>query len=933
MSIRTEEVQLKISFLTPESQQIARAITDSKEYVKTIEQSKRAIADYEKELKKSNLSEEKRKAIQDKILLQQQQMDAALTKISASAKNIEKIDLTKVTPAQLTERARQLAAAMRNIPQSAPEYATLQTELVRVNAQMATMRAASNGVKQAGTGFLDGAAKSVKGFIASLGPIALAMIGIQTAFDGVKKLFSIGQDADALGAKMSAVFGDAAKIVNDFANTNANAIGLSRQEYKGLATDVADLLTPMGFTREEAANLSTTLVDQAGKLSLWTKGKVSTQEATEILNKSLLGERDALNSLGIDIKDSTIQQELKRKGLEKLTGESLRQAEALITLEQITKQSSNANEAFAKGTDNLAAKKAKLRAQIAELGSRIGGALVPAFDKVISVLIPVAQWILETGSRIAGLWQRAETLRAVFGGVFTFLGNVVSGFFSTIANGYDIVLSILEGDFTRMKEAFKRLMSGGSVATSEVKQVAAQEGQQLASAFGNGFDAQFAIVKGRAKKGAKELAEETTKAFEAAMKGAEATQKRVELEAEANRIRGISSEGEYQAALSTAEENGLRQRLDIYKRYGKSKETEALEARNRLLAIEQARATRLGFGTPAPLDTQAVPGAVSRTTDNNTDQRLGAADAASDVAQTALRNRFQAALITEQDYQLASLELKRAALASETAILRSGTGIHAAEIQKREEKKAEIEANIAQKRIENEQRLEDVRRQVNEASIQSTAQLFGNIAQFLSADEQARKKNAEAIKAFQIGEVVVSGISEVQKIWASAAQYGPAGPIIGAIQTAAAIARSALALGRIRAATFAQGGFTGDGIGQPDHTGHRPAGIVHAGEYVWPKWMVQMPAMQPILRFAETTRLRGYAQGGFVTDNTTPTRAAASSAGAMNAANTADMFGKYVQMFAAVVQAFPTELSARVAYTDIETSARRINTIRSEAAL
>ena len=38
---------------------------------------------------------------------------------------------------------------------------------------------------------------------------------------------------------------------------------------------------------------------------------------------------------------------------------------------------------------------------------------------------------------------------------------------------------------------------------------------------------------------------------------------------------------------------------------------------------------------------------------------------------------------------------------------------------------------------------------------------------------------------------------------------------------------------------YAQGGFTGRGIGRRDETGEVPAGIVHAGEWVAPKWMIR----------------------------------------------------------------------------------------------
>ncbi len=55
---------------------------------------------------------------------------------------------------------------------------------------------------------------------------------------------------------------------------------------------------------------------------------------------------------------------------------------------------------------------------------------------------------------------------------------------------------------------------------------------------------------------------------------------------------------------------------------------------------------------------------------------------------------------------------------------------------------------------------------------------------------------------------------------------------------------------------YAAGGYTGDG-GK-----YEPKGIVHGGEYVIPQWMVKQN--KPLVSALETTRKRGYAEGGSV---------------------------------------------------------------------
>ena len=160
-------------------------------------------------------------------------------------------------------------------------------------------------------------------------------------------------------------------------------------------------------------------------------------QAAEILQKALLGERDALNTLGIDIKDSLIQDELKAKGLDKLTGESRRQAEAMITLEQITKQSASANEAFAENTDKLGRAKAELRAKVQEAFQVLAERFLPIINRVASVIGPLVNWIGQFVVRLVQLADRAKVfnyLSATFNALGTVVSNVI-GSLGSLADG------------------------------------------------------------------------------------------------------------------------------------------------------------------------------------------------------------------------------------------------------------------------------------------------------------------------------------------------------------------------------------------------------------------------------------------------------------------------------------------------------------------
>lgn len=111
---------------------------------------------------------------------------------------------------------------------------------------------------------------------------------------------------------------------------------------------------------------------------------------------------------------------------------------------------------------------------------------------------------------------------------------------------------------------------------------------------------------------------------------------------------------------------------------------------------------------------------------------------------------------------------------------------------------------------------------------------------------------------------------------------------------------------------LAIGGFT--------KQGHRdePAGIVHAGEWVAPKWMVESPKYRNDIMRLESMRSNGYATGGIVTTNTSTTKQDSST-----------------KQFDALINGIGA-LAQRPIYTNVvqvSDEQNRINNIRTKASL
>lgn len=156
--------------------------------------------------------------------------------------------------------------------------------------------------------------------------------------------------------------------------------------------------------------------------------------------------------------------------------------------------------------------------------------------------------------------------------------------------------------------------------------------------------------------------------------------------------------------------------------------------------------------------------------------------------------------------------------------------------------------HAAEARIELEKRVAD-------AQISSITTVLGAAGSLFDQQSAEYKTLASA-------QVIISTYSAATKAYEAAFLPLPtvASPAIGAAFAAAAIAQGLANLAQINGVQFAEGGWTGPG------SKYQVAGVVHADEYVAPKHIVNSPAAQPHISALENMRLRGYADGGFVTN-------------------------------------------------------------------
>lgn len=248
--------------------------------------------------------------------------------------------------------------------------------------------------------------------------------GVQEIVKFGAELFKLGTEMETLTKKAETVLGEALPLVNAQAEKNANQMGLTTQQYINQTAALADLLIPMKFSREEAANISTELVNLSGALSEWTGGQLTAEAVTDRLGDAILGEYEGLKQLGITIDAAEVKTRLAEKGLKGLTGEMQKQAEAAVVLELVTEKSVDAQTAYANSSDSLVRNQAELRAKFVEIKEAMATALIPVFHRLMEVAAP----IIENFSDLIIAMLKGESATGKLSGgmkiVATILGNV-----------------------------------------------------------------------------------------------------------------------------------------------------------------------------------------------------------------------------------------------------------------------------------------------------------------------------------------------------------------------------------------------------------------------------------------------------------------------------------------------------------------------------
>jgi len=256
-------------------------------------------------------------------------------------------------------------------------------------------------------------AGAFQGFARSVAFASASFLGAAGFTALVRQSITAASDLDEAINRVRVTFRDSAPEVLEWAEGSAAALGMSREAALGNASSIGAMLIPMGYARQEAAAMSTEMVQLASDMASFNN-----EDPTEMLDRiraGLAGETEPLRRFGVDLREASVQAYALRTGLMR-KGESLTAAGQLLAryrvlLEQTRDQQGD----FARTADGAANAQRTLRASLQDAQAALGRAFLPTVERLLPRLTEWADSLAENEELHERVADAVETTAEVVG--------------------------------------------------------------------------------------------------------------------------------------------------------------------------------------------------------------------------------------------------------------------------------------------------------------------------------------------------------------------------------------------------------------------------------------------------------------------------------------------------------------------------------------
>lgn len=217
--------------------------------------------------------------------------------------------------------------------------------------------------------------------MSGLGKAAVAGASIFAAralADFARDSVMAASSAQEAAAAFGTTFGGAAADLTEQLQRNAQLFGLTTSEAQQLIGVFGAVAQGMGFTQNEASDLSSRLFGLSGDIASFNNIAAGAEPVLRAFQSAIVGEREALKTYGIAISEAEVQTKAFEMTGKKSADALTRQEKALATTELLFQKASVQIGNAEREADGFAAQMLQTRAATAELKEQVGAELLPA---------------------------------------------------------------------------------------------------------------------------------------------------------------------------------------------------------------------------------------------------------------------------------------------------------------------------------------------------------------------------------------------------------------------------------------------------------------------------------------------------------------------------------------------------------------------------
>lgn len=236
--------------------------------------------------------------------------------------------------------------------------------------------------------------------------------------------FKMAADMDESINKVDVAFGDAADSVHAFSNETLTTYGIAKSTALDMAGYFGDMATSMGFSREQAAEMSKQLVGLAGDLASFKN--ISLSEAQTALAAIFTGETESLKQLGIVMTETNLEAYAMARGIETSTKSMDQAQKTALRMQYVLENTKNAQGDFARTSDSSSNQLRILTESLKELAAIAGQELIPIITPIIQKLNSIIRSIGKLDDGTKEIITKVAVFAASFGPLLSVSGKMVS---------------------------------------------------------------------------------------------------------------------------------------------------------------------------------------------------------------------------------------------------------------------------------------------------------------------------------------------------------------------------------------------------------------------------------------------------------------------------------------------------------------------------